>query len=192
MKTIKNEFKILSLDLEVIDLGEPAYIRHCGGILYNLHTREEIDRIDAEGLSEIPFADRDGNIVTIDHGLTQKELYHKLRPLISKASRLVCHNRNHDPKYIKALFVSYGSTEDNTHYDSLPWFCTMLDLAEAIGHIDQQGNTDKWPELKEALDHYLPDNTYEHRNNAFEDAEAALKLFLAALDAGDIPSEFAA
>jgi DNA polymerase III epsilon subunit-like protein len=125
-------------------------------------------------------------------GITQEELFHKLQPLIAKADILVGHKGKWDVQNINdILFKRFAQPDQTAQFDKLPVVCTMLDLADAIGHIDTIGKPNKWPELKEALDHYIPDNDFDPRHKGFEDAKATLKLFLAAYEAGDLPLQCA-
>jgi hypothetical protein len=198
MTKTNTEFKILALDVEVRNqlTDTPPFIEECGAILHEYHSRKDLATLDTleygNVLPFMPFMDPHGKIHRPTEGITQEELFHKLLLLIADADILVGHKGKWDVGQIKELlFKRYAQPDQLARIERLPIVCTMLGLADAIGHIDTIGNPSKWPELKEALDHYIPDNDFDPRHKGFEDAKATLQLFLAAFEAGDLPLQCA-
>jgi hypothetical protein len=195
MKQQKTEYKILALDLEVRDIDEPAHITQCGAILYELQSQKELNILNTRKsgyvLPKRVRKDKSGHILKPAESITQEELYNKLLPLITDANLLLYHNASWDSEYILDLFVDFAGKEELELLNGLPIFCTMRDLAKGIGLIDTLGQAEKWPKLKEAIDHYLPGKEYM-LHDGYEDAKATLDVFIAAFEKGDVQLGLAA
>jgi hypothetical protein len=189
MNQTPSEYKILVIDLEVEKQQEPKHIEQCGAILFDLHNRKELEKLDTTDFGYVlpkrVVEDKSGLILKPTKSLTQEELFNKLIPLITQADVLVFHNAHFDTENLQELFDEYAGAEELVHFEALPKFCTMMELRRAIGLDDRCGKPKKWPQLTEAVEHYLPDETFKF-HEGYDDAKATLAVFLAAFDKDDI------
>jgi hypothetical protein len=184
-----SEYKILVIDLEVKKQQEPKHIEQCGAILFELQTRKELAKLDTTDFGYVlpkrVVKDNSGLTLKPAKSLTQEDLYKKLMPLIIEADVLIFHNAHFDTENLQELFSEYAGDEELALFEGLPKFCTMMELRRVIGLTDDCGQPKKWPQLREAVHHYLPDETFKF-HEGYDDAKATLAVFLAAFDNDDI------
>jgi hypothetical protein len=124
-------------------------------------------------------------IIKPPKSITQEEFFEKLSPLITNADMLVGHKPDDDVKMIRELFEKYARPGQINHFDGLPAFCAMFDLAKIIGEIDPSGNPEKWLKLEETYEKYFPGEKFK-AHAAYEDAKACLRIFLKAYELKEI------
>jgi hypothetical protein len=187
------ELKILALDVEWRDEYEIPHIHQCGAILHDLRSNKQLDKLNTKDFGYVLpkriRKDRLGRTVRpASKCMTQEELFQKLRPFFYNAHIMVCHNAFWDAGKIHDLFHLMGGEEKSKIIANFPTFCTMKDLASAIGRLDKYGKPGGWQKLEDAYKHYCGEQ-FSKSHRGFEDAEACLKIFLKAYGKEEIRIE---